>query len=118
MPTSGQGQSMFDSLQRILSDIAQAMTLPDADLDFLTQLQMGVTDYIRQGQAAAAQPSQPQSAVPGGMGNGPGMGMPPGGGMPGPPPGMMTGGASMGIGQPNMDEMKRLMATLSGGQGG
>lgn len=113
MPTSTQ-PTMVDGLNKMLSDVAQLMALPDADLEFLTNLQTGIVAYIRQGQQPA---SQPQSAVPGGAGGPNPMqgGM---GGLGAPPPGMMTGGASMGMQAPNPDELRRLIQTTSGGQGG
>lgn len=113
MPTSTQ-PSMVDGLNKMLSDIAQLMALPDADLEFLTTLQTGIVSYIRQGQQPA---SQPQSAVPGGAG-GPNPGGPSMGGLGQMPPGMMGGGASMGMAMPNPDELRRMIQTTSGGQGG
>lgn len=110
MPTSS-GGTMQDGLNKLLAQVAQMMILPDADLEFLSQLQMAVTQYIKQGQQPS---SQPQSAVPGGAG-GPSP-TPPGPSMAG-NTGMM-GGASMGVGQPNPDELRRMLATQMGGQGG
>lgn len=100
------GGTMQDGLNKLLAQVAQMMILPDADLEFLSGLQMAVTQYIKQGQQPA---SQPQSAVPGGAGTvGPGVANNSG----------MMGGASMGVGQPNPDEMRRMLATQMGGQGG
>src|SRR4051794_32533813 len=104
-------QTMQEGLNRLVADIAQMMVLPDADLDFLSQLQMAVTQYVKQ----PTQSQQPQSAVPGGAG-GPTPGGPPGPGIAN-SSGMM-GGASMGVGTPNPDELRRMLSTQSGGQGG
>lgn len=105
---AGQTQTMQEGLNKLLAEVAQMMILPDADIDFLSQIQMAITQYVKQGQGGST-PGQ-QSAVPGGAGTQPTT--------PQPPPGMMTGGASMGMGAPNVDEMRRMLATQMGGQGG
>lgn len=112
MAATSTANTMAESLNKLVGQIAQMMTMPDADLQFLTQLQMQITDYVRNSQAQAA---QPQSAVPGGAGGPMPMG---GGGVGASPPAGMMGGASMGAPMPNMDELTRMLSRTSGGQGG
>lgn len=100
-----QTSPMMDGLNKLATQISQLMMLPDADLDFLAKLQMAVVQYVRQPPATANE----GAAMGAEMGGAPTpQGMPPG----------MMGGASMGVGTPPMDEMRRMLATQSGGQGG
>ena len=93
MAASRSNNTMAEGLYKTLSQIAQMATAPDADLQFLTKLQVEITQYLR-------------SYSPGGGGGQPQPGMP---GQGGPPPGMMTGGGMQGLSQaPNMDEIARL----------
>lgn len=87
--------TMSEGLQRLLSDVAQMATAPDADLQFLTQLQMMITQYLR----SFAPQGTPQAG-------GPGM----------PPPGN-SGGAMQGlsVGAPQIQEVARM---LGGGMPG
>ena len=108
----GQHQSMIDGLQKMLGELAQMQALPDADVDFLSQLQQVIVGRVRAGlqgsQGAGGQPGQP--------------GQPPGppGGPQQPSPSPM-GGPAMGLSQtgagaPNMDELSRVLG--SAGQTG
>lgn len=115
------GKTYKDALQKVLSQLAVAGTLPDADVQFNSQLTMVITGFLKQAGAAgipgaqgAGDPTQGQPATPG----------QPGGGAPPPPPG--PGGGQMGPGlsaamnpgpggpqaAPNADELRRV---LSGG---
>lgn len=114
MPPQKAHETAEDSLKKILGDIAQMSILPDADPQFVQQLQQMVTDHLR----------QVGSATPGGMAA-PGGG-PSGGGAPSgpplgaqPPPGMMTGGAQPSLnplsgGGINTDELQRMLQSGAG----
>ncbi len=118
MPPQKAHETAVDGLKKILSDIAQVSILPDADPQFIQQLQQMVVDHLKQ--------MGSQQNTPGGMA-GP-AGPPPPGGPPGmappgagsPPPGMMTGGAQPGLniggqdGMPNMDELSRMLQSGAG----
>lgn len=92
MAASRSNNTMAEGLYKTLSQIAQMATAPDADLQFLTKLQVEITQYLRSYSPGGGQPQQP--------------GMP---GQGGPPAGMMTGGGMPGLSQaPNMDEIARL----------
>lgn len=104
--------NMADGLMKLVSDIAKLATAPDADLDFLTKLQMIITDYMRSGGGEASQtlssgPNQaPGAALVGAAGGSGAMG------------GAMQGlGGAGGPGMPNTDELRRMLGG-SGGQGG
>lgn len=124
MAQKNTGDTMVEGLKKILSMIAQLTILPDADLNFLTQLQQTVGDQLRgggQAPGAGADPNNPQGAA--GAPPGPDMGslgMPPPG-VGSPPPGMNTGGASMGINPMGAmpgggDELQRMLAQQGSGQ--
>lgn len=98
--------NMADGLNKMLADVAKLAAVPDADLDFLIKLQMIITDYLRSGGGENSQ-QQSQQMAP----------QPPGAGMAQQGTGQM-GGAMMGMGMPNPDELRRMMSTQSGGQGG
>lgn len=96
-----------EALQRLLADISQIKTMPDADLEWLIQLETFILAKLRepieqmsgQMQGMAAGPPSPQpgmSPMGGGV---------PGGGMAGGPPGVMPGGQA-----PNPDELRRMLA--------
>lgn len=124
---AGQPATMMESLNKVIQDLSQAMVTPDADIQFLTQLQGIVVGRMRQGAG------QPQGQPQGGQSPPPG-GPPPGGGGPGgPPPGQdpnapgggMPGGAPMQGGptpngvqplapQPSPDELRRLIQSKQG----
>lgn len=113
--TKGQG-SFGDSLQKLLSDIAQLQALPDADLDFCSTLQQAVVGKIRSiGTPPTSSPTGP-GATPSPMpaGANPGMGgLSATGAGPMPPmsPDMGAAGASGSV--PNMDEMNRMLGSNS-----
>lgn len=89
-------------LQRLLADIAQAMALPDADLEFLAEMQGMVTTKLR---APQQQMMDAGMLPPDGAPNGMPAGMP--GGAPPLPPG---GGFMTQPAAPNADELRRLMS--------
>lgn len=93
--------TMQEWLQRIIQDIAQAKTLGDADLAWLTQFETMALQKIREPIEAMKQPGG-VLAGPSAPPSGP-QGMPAGQGMGG---GMMAG-AQM----PNPDELQRLLNT-------
>ena len=129
--------TMTEALQRVVQDISSAMTTPDADIPFLTQLQGVIVGRMRAGAGGGMQhqmgggpqaPGGPPQGPPPGAG-GPG-GPPPGapqggpggpGGPAGPagPPGMMQGGPTPNgvtpLAQiPNADELRRQIAGRAG----
>lgn len=102
MATSSQPGTMVEALQHVIQDVSAAMTTPDADIPFLTQLQGVVVGRMRQGAGGMG----PGGGAPGGQG-GP-QGPPPGAGGPppgaagpgGPPPGGPPGGVPGTAGGP------------------
>lgn len=108
--------TMTEGLKKLLGQLGQLMVLPDADPQFLTGLQMGISDFLKgQYDVNAVAQSQNQGQAPqqlmGQLGQQMGMAAPTS-----PPP--MTGGANgmAGIsgGMPNPDELRRLL-TQGGG---
>lgn len=98
-----------EAMQKILSQLAIAGTLPDADIEFLAQIQAAITQKLREGangagagQQAAMQMGPDAMGQPGGMPPG---GMPPQLAQQGP------GGAMPGLvpSAPNMDEIRRMI---------
>lgn len=123
--------TMSEFLQRMLGDLAEAKTLPDADLQFLIQLETTILQKLR----------APIDALMGQMNNGQGGQQipqtPGGGGMPGGTPGGAAGLAGMQGGldpqmlpqpapagrvtgtrmeapMPNVDELRRMMGGAQG----
>jgi hypothetical protein len=100
---------MTEGLGALVSQIAQLKLAPDADIDFLTQLETMVLARVRM--TAQAQQQQPAGAPTPGAPAGPGPApapvfpSPPGGGV----PGVMTGAP-----MPPVDELRRLMAVGGG----
>lgn len=104
---------MAEGLQRILGDVAQMETLGDADLDFLTEMRAMIVSKLRQptqtmvGAGDLPSDSQPDPAAMAMANAGPP------GAPQGPPPGgaqMMRGGLIPGpAGQPNPDELRRML---------
>lgn len=132
-----QGKGVVEALTNTYTDIAKMMLLPDAGqhMQFLQGLQQGIMHYIQMQARASLGPSPGGGAAGiGGMGGGaggappmqtgppgggpPGGGMPPGMGPGGPAPGGQPmriapgGGAGMGglMGQPDPEELRRLLA--------
>lgn len=120
---AGSYNTMVEWLNKINADLASAMTCPDADIAFLSDIQTKVLQKLRapydsnpNGPAAQLPPAG-GGAPPGGPGGGPppelaallGGGPGPGGGAPmmGPPPGHMPMARPA---PPSPDEMQRLMA--------
>ncbi len=115
---------MNEYLSGLLQDVAYAQSFPDADLDYLTNLQAVILAKLREPMEAAmanAQGGAPplgSASPPPGIGGPPGAGGPPMGGPPmgGPPPGPPMGGAPdlppglrNGIAMPPVDELRRLV---------
>jgi len=118
MPTKATQNSMSEGLQKLLGDIAQMQAFPDADMDFLTQLQQMVVGKIRSSIPGPGQPGQ----QPGAPGQPPGMpGAPtnsplPPASSPGPPGGMGGGMGGLSVtggpeAAPNMDELSRMLGS-------
>lgn len=128
--TSKQPSSFAEGVQAAMQDLAGAMSAPDADLHFGTEMIKVMGMFLQQAH-------KPQSSgPPAGGGQGPG-GPPPGGGT---PPGMSTPGGPAGGGagnpampnmappsgpqapgsgptpglSPNPDEMRRVMQEVAG----
>lgn len=123
--------TMQEALQEMLQNVAYMQSFPDADLDFLTNLQQQILAKLRapvEQYMAQAQQSMGGGAAPvgpppgGGMGGGGDLasqmaGMMGGGGPAGPPPGPPAGlpaGLRNGGGVPPVDELRRLLG--AGGQ--
>lgn len=100
--------TMQETLQRLLTDIAQMKTLADADLPWIVELESMVLNKIRQPVEQMQQPGGPLAQP-----SGPPPGM---GGPPGLPAGAPMGGMNAGAAAPNADELQRLLG--AGGPGG
>lgn len=96
--------TMQETLQRLLTDIAQMKTLADADLPWIVELETMVINKIRQPVEQMQQPGGPL-AQPGGAPPPPGL-----------PAGAPMGGMNAGAAAPNPDELQRLLG--AGGPGG
>ncbi len=128
---------MTEGLKKLGTQIAQHMFVPDADIEFLTNMQLLLRKRALQSAQDAAAGigggAEGQAGIAGGMpGAGGGMGSPnggpgpvlPGGAVPGlglgpPPPqqmapGGMAGGGMGGIGTPNADELRRVLSASAG----
>jgi hypothetical protein len=89
--------TMAELLQRLLSDLAQAKVLQDADLPFIVELETQIVSKLRdpmtkmqaEGMLPPGGPQQPPMF--------PGQGMP------------LGGGVMQGAGTPPVDELRRLM---------
>lgn len=94
--------SMPEFLAGLLQDVAYAMTLPDADLDYLANLQKALVGKVREpmDRYLASQGAGPMGGMMGQM-MGPQMGPT---GQPG-PPGVRMGGTPF-----NPDELRRTIA--------
>jgi hypothetical protein len=102
-----------EALQEMLQQVAYIQSLPDADLDFLTTLQVMLLAKLRepmqqylqmvQGQLNPAQQQVPMAP----SGTGPIGAVP--SPVPGPPPGLRSGGQL-----PSVDELRRLVGQSYG----
>lgn len=109
--------TMAEGLQAVLQDLTSMKTMPDADLEWLINLETQILQKLREPfeQMQGQLPQAPGSAVPGPMPMDPmaGGGMPTGVGGPagGPPPNM--GGGARGLrsspAAPNPDEVRRML---------
>lgn len=113
MASSRSTNTMQEGLNGLLGQISEMKTMPDADLNFLIQLETTILQKIREpydqmsGQMSAPTPGgqpmpPPPGAMPGGM---------PGGGAGGFP--MGQGGGARGMrtepAAPNPDELRRML---------
>lgn len=111
-----------EGLKKLLGPVSQLMMLPDADVDYLTNLQLVIRNkvmgaYMQAAQlgpgAEAGQPPLPGSVMSA-DGAVPSMGLPPV-----PPaqmgPGGGMGGGASGITPPNADELRRVLSAGAGG---
>lgn len=105
---AGSYNTQVEYLNKINQDIAGAMTCADADLPFLTELQVKVLEKLRPAGQAPAFPGEAGMGGGGDLGAGPfgreGIPMPPGPGPVGPPP--MPFGRNA---PPNPDELRRVL---------
>jgi len=123
--------TMTEALQKVIQDISGAMTTPDADIPFLTQLQGVIVGRMRAGSGAGGGQMQqrPGMGMPGQQQGMPGGGMQPAmaGGAPPPPgqppqpggPGQMQGsptpnGVTPLAQLPSTDELRRQIAGSAG----
>ncbi len=90
-----------EALQRLLGDIADMKTYPDADLEWLIGLETTILQKLREPVAAAM--SQSDMGQMSGQSQAPPMAPPPGAAPPGVP------GLRQGPGAPNPDELRRLL---------
>jgi hypothetical protein len=109
--------TMDEGLRGFLQQLALLKVAPDADLDFLSQVEMGIIERLKAPQVQAMQQFAAAGGVlpPGAMG-------PQAGGMPGmggpppapagvsPPPGPGVPGLMNPGGPPPVDELRRLLA--------
>jgi hypothetical protein len=97
MPPSSTNDSFANGLRKILGDVAQLSTVPDADLAFCSKLQVEIVQHLRMGLQQAFGGMMSQDVMPPSMA--------------GPPPGTMTGGGSPGLspGMPAVDELSRML---------
>lgn len=124
---AGAASNFQGAMSDILSRLGAALSLPDADVKFVIQLQTAIAGKLQQGNKPAGPPASgpggpaPGGAPPGGPGAPPGLQMP---GAPGPngqgtqqPP--MMGGLSAGLSPTgsanNPDEMRRTIQQMTGG---
>ena len=126
---AGPPQTMADGLQKVLQDLSACLVAPDADMNFIQNVQNLIVTRMKAG--IGGTPGMP---APGGPQGGPGAGGMPGppmgaGGPPGgPQPGMgglpLPGGPGAGPGVPGVrsmpqippvDELRRLLQSQAGG---
>ena len=106
----------IEALKNVAGDLAQIAAMPDADLEFTTQLQGVIIQFIRQQAMNTIGPPGGENAGPeaGGAPSQPGLGPPPA------PAGIAPGGGAgmAGMGTPNPDELRRVMAGAAEAGGG
>jgi len=120
---SGQAATFNGAMADILGRLGSALSLPDADVQFVVSLQTAIAGRLKQGGQPAPGQSPPGAGAgpggPGGPGAPPGLQMP---GAPGPngagtqqPP--MMGGLSSGLNPMgsanNPDEMRRVIQQMT-----
>lgn len=103
------GDTYAHALRKVLSDLAVAGTLPDADLQFNSQMQQVITGFLRQTGVDQATAQMGMGAAPVGPPSAP----PPGAG--GAPQGLSMTGGGPGAGMPNPDELRRLLSGAGAG---
>lgn len=117
-----QNDNFTEGLKKLLGPVADLMMLPDADVDYLTNLQLAIRnkvmgqymDAAQLGPAGAAAMGQPmQGSAMTAEGGVPSMGLGP---VPPTPmgPGGASGGGMGGIAPPNPDELRRVLAAGAG----
>ena len=99
-----QAPTFNDAISQIAGELASAMQLPDADVDFGSKLFAAITGWSRQ----KAQQPQGQSGPPGA--GQPGQGQQAGG----PPPGLSMPGGPAGGGSPNQTQPNQAAPSLGG----
>lgn len=112
---------MAEFLQKMLGDVAEAKTLPDADLQFLIQLETTILQKLRAPiDALMGQMNNGQQQVAGEMGAGGGAGSLAGtqgmmdpSMLPQPAPAGRVTGTRSEPNMPNVDELRRMMGGAS-----
>jgi hypothetical protein len=126
--------TMAEGLQKVLADLSACLVAPDADMQFIqnvqnlivTRMRAGIGGTPGMGGPGQGQPGQPPQGGPGGPQPGQMPGGPGGGGMPpGALPGALGGLGGMGGGgvpgvrsmpqMPPVDELRRLLQGQAGG---
>lgn len=114
MAGSRSTNTMAEFLQRMVGDIADAKVLPDADLEFLIQLETTILQKLRapidalMGQMQTNPMAQnPMSGSPAGMAQGAMSGGQP----PTPPAQQRVAGIRMDPNMPNPDELRRMISS-------
>lgn len=118
-----QNDNFTEGLKKLLGPITQLMVLPDADVEYLTNLQMVIRNKVMGAYMEAAQLGPMGSPAAGGVpvpgspvgadGSVPSLGLGPGAPTPMGPGGASGGGAG-GIAPPNADELRRVLAAGAG----
>lgn len=111
------GDTYAEGMKKVLSQLAEIGTLPDADTEFLMGIQQAITQQLRDQAAQATQAQIQGSQAPTQQMASMGMPDPSGGGAP--PFGPSGGGAPMqglGASVPNMDELSRVLGRSGSAQ--
>lgn len=112
--------TMAEGLMKVAKELTALMALPNADIDFLTELQTSILGYVQHANmpSPSLPPPGPNNQLPGPP---PPAGIPPevaalmgGGGAPqgitpSPNPAMPVGNVASQAGPPNPDELRRLL---------